>query len=110
MFALTFLLNFRRSLKLLTWNDNELTPKGPQRLRYEASEDGCQVRHYYDFLFCLKSNFSIHSQDRSDEWSQTTISYTTDKAARLPIVDIAVRDVGEANQQFWVELGPVCYT
>ena len=34
---------FRRGLKLLTWNDSELTPKGPQRMRYDAFEDGCQV-------------------------------------------------------------------
>jgi collagen type II alpha len=33
----------RRGLKFLTWNDSELTPKGPQRLRFEALEDGCQV-------------------------------------------------------------------
>lgn len=36
--------SYRRSLKLLAWNDAELTAKGSQRLRYEALEDGCQVR------------------------------------------------------------------
>lgn len=33
----------KNGLKFLTWNDAQLTPKGPQRLRYEALEDGCQV-------------------------------------------------------------------
>lgn len=35
--------SYRRSLKLLAWNDAELTAKGSQTLRYEALEDGCQV-------------------------------------------------------------------
>lgn len=35
--------NYRRSLKLLAWNDAELTAKGSPHLRYEALEDGCQV-------------------------------------------------------------------
>lgn len=60
--------NHRRGLKLMTWNDNELLPKGPQRLRYEAHEDGCQ--------------------HRSDVWSKTVISYTTEKSSRLPLTDV----------------------
>lgn len=34
----------RRSLKLLAWNDAELTARGSQRLKYEVLEDGCRVR------------------------------------------------------------------
>lgn len=81
--------NHRRGIKLMTWNDNELMPKGPQRLRYEVTEDGCQYR--------------------SDTWSKTVISYTTEKAIRLPFVDVAVRDIGDENQQFFIELGPACF-
>lgn len=81
--------NHRRGLKLMTWNDNELLPKGPQRLRYEAQEDGCQ--------------------HRSDDWSRTVISYTTDKSSRLPLTDLAVRDISEPDQKFWIEVGPACF-
>lgn len=35
--------NYRKSLKLLAWNDAELTAKNSQQLRYEVTEDGCQV-------------------------------------------------------------------
>lgn len=35
--------SYRRSLKLLAWNDAELTAKGSHHLQYEALEDGCQV-------------------------------------------------------------------
>lgn len=81
--------NHRKGIKLMTWNDNELTPKGPQRLRYEVVEDGCQ--------------------DRLDSWSKTVISFSTEKPQRLPINDIAVRDFGTRNQQFWIELNSVCF-
>lgn len=33
----------RYGLKLLAWNDAEITAKGSQRLRYEAIEDECRV-------------------------------------------------------------------
>lgn len=81
--------NHRKGIKLMTWNDNELTPKGTQRLRYDVLEDGCE--------------------SRSETWSKAVISYTTQKAQRLPFVDIAVRDFGERDQEFMVELGPVCF-
>lgn len=58
-------------------------------MRYDAIEDGCQYR--------------------TNTWSKTSITYTTEKATRLPIVDISIRDVGEPNQAFWVEVGPVCF-
>lgn len=37
---------YRRGLKLLAWNDIELTPRGNQRLRYEAITDGCKVSSF----------------------------------------------------------------
>lgn len=48
-------------------------------------------------------------QKRTNAWAKTVITYTTQKTQRLPIVDIAIRDVGEANQQFRVQLGPACF-
>lgn len=79
----------RKGLKLLSWNDVELLPKGPERLRYEAVVDECQ--------------------NRSVNWGKTVLRYTTNKSSRLPIVDIGIRDIGEAGQAFWVEVSPVCF-
>lgn len=42
--------NYRRSVKLLAWNDAELTAKNSQQLRYEVTEDGCKVNKYISFL------------------------------------------------------------
>lgn len=41
--------NYRRSLKLLTWNDAELTAKNSLHLRYEVQEDGCKVNQNFSF-------------------------------------------------------------
>ena len=49
-------------------------------------------------------------QFKKAEWAKMVISYSTDKAMRLPVVDVAVRDVGTEDQSFWLEIGPVCYT
>lgn len=34
----------------------------------------------------------------------------SDKPQRLPILDVAIRDIGGKGQQFGIELGPVCFT
>lgn len=34
---------YRRGLKLLAWNDAELTPRGNHKFKYEATEDECRV-------------------------------------------------------------------
>lgn len=43
---------YRKGLKLMTWNDAELTPRGNSKLRYEVIEDDCKVNILRDnFLF-----------------------------------------------------------
>ena len=49
-------------------------------------------------------------QHRKNEWSKTVMSYRTDKAIRLPVLDMAVKDVGKEGQSFWLEVGPVCFS
>lgn len=34
---------YRRSLKLLGWNDAEIIPRGNSKLRYSVLEDECRV-------------------------------------------------------------------
>lgn len=48
-------------------------------------------------------------QTRSKAWSKTRMSYTSDKASRLPIIDVAIRDIGSADQEFAIEVGSVCF-
>jgi collagen type II alpha len=34
---------YRKGIKLLTWNDAEITPRGSSRFRYDVGEDECRV-------------------------------------------------------------------
>lgn len=61
----------------------------------------------------LKS-ISSHScfpppQKHTGKWGKTVIEYRSQKTSRLPIVDIAPMDIGGAEQEFGVDIGPVCF-
>uniref|UniRef100_A0A0A9WMQ7 Collagen alpha-1(II) chain n=2 Tax=Lygus hesperus TaxID=30085 RepID=A0A0A9WMQ7_LYGHE len=83
------LKSYRKGLKLLGWNDAEIMPKGHKRLRYDILEDGCRAKN--------------------GKWKKTALTYSTDNPSRLPIIDIAMRDVGDKNQRFRIEIGPACF-
>lgn len=46
----------------------------------------------------------------SDQWGETVVEVNTKKTDRLPIIDIGITDVGKSNQEFKIEVGPVCFT
>ena len=48
-------------------------------------------------------------QHRKANDGKTKIEITTKKMDLLPIIDIALRDAGDADQQFGFELEPVCF-
>lgn len=81
---------FRNSLRLMTWNDVELSARGKRKYRYRSLEDGCK--------------------SKPSQWGQTTLRYATDSPQRLPIVDIGIRDIGKPNQKFRLEIGAVCFS
>jgi hypothetical protein len=49
---------YRKGIKLMTWNDAEITPRGNQRFRYDVGEDECRVSSQYSVR--TLSNFLIH--------------------------------------------------
>lgn len=53
--------------------------------------------------------FDALFQTKKSEWGRTTLSYTSEKSLRLPITDVALRDIGRADQEFWLEVGMVCF-
>lgn len=58
----------------------------------------------------MRSPFlSLHLQRHTGEWSKTVIEYRTNKPSRLPILDIAPLDIGGAEQEFGLDIGPVCF-
>lgn len=38
------------------------------------------------------------------------IQYRSQTAARLPVVDLGLMDTGKADQEFGVDVGPVCFS
>lgn len=70
-------------------NDVELIPEGNSRFTYTVLVDGCSKK--------------------TNEWEKTIIEYKTNKPSRLPFLDIAPLDIGDADQEIRVDVGPVCF-
>lgn len=53
---------------------------------------------------CLPS-----AQSHTGAWGKTVIEYKTTKTSRLPIIDVAPLDIGAPDQEFGMNVGPVCF-
>ena len=96
----------RKSIALQSWNDLEIRNRG--KFRYNVIKDDCQVlKNFFPDFFGIFTIFSF--QYERPEWSTSVFSVKDTKPQRLPIVDVAVRDVGNARKKFKIELGPVCF-
>uniref|UniRef100_A0A8C5WYF8 Fibrillar collagen NC1 domain-containing protein n=1 Tax=Laticauda laticaudata TaxID=8630 RepID=A0A8C5WYF8_LATLA len=60
-------------------------------------------------LITLFFSFDLFFQKHNGNVGSTIFEYKTQNVARLPIIDIALVDVGGADQEFGVEIGPVCF-
>lgn len=69
------------------------------------------VMIHNNFVAVIKMTWPDYSvlQKHTGKWDKTVIEYKTQKTSRLPIVDIAPLDIGGANQEFGVDIGPVCF-
>ncbi|NBI73792.1 hypothetical protein D3Z50_22805, partial [Clostridiaceae bacterium] len=81
--------NLKKALLLQGSNDAEIRAEGNSRSTYTVTEDGCT--------------------SHTGTWGKTVIEYKTTKTTRLPIIDIAPMDIGAPNQEFGIEVGPVCF-
>jgi len=81
--------NYDKAIKFLTANDLELTA-GHRKFTYSVPVDDCMYRQ--------------------NKWDKTVFEFKTSRTRRLPVVDIAPFDIGDTNQGFGLEIGPVCYS
>lgn len=51
----------------------------------------------------------VSPQSHTGAWGKTVIEYKTTKTSRLPIIDLAPMDVGAPDQEFGIDIGPVCF-
>lgn len=54
---------------------------------------------------------AVTPPQRSDGlWGKTVIQYRSQTAARLPVLDLGLVDTGKAEQEFGLDIGPVCFS
>lgn len=58
----------------------------------------------------MKVCFSSPLQKSSGVWGKTVFQFRTQTLSRLPLVDLAPVDVGGKDQEFGVDIGPVCFS
>ncbi|KAL8183732.1 UNVERIFIED_CONTAM: Collagen alpha-2(V) chain [Gekko kuhli] len=81
--------NLKKAVVLKGANDLEIKAEGNSRFRYTVLHDSCNKR-----------NGNV---------GQTVFEYKTQNVARLPVIDMAPVDIGNADQEFGIEIGPVCF-
>ncbi|KAG7260345.1 hypothetical protein CRUP_035139 [Coryphaenoides rupestris] len=76
----------QRALRLQAANEEELSYETNPYVK--ALVDGCSYRKGFD---------------------RTVLEVNTPQVEHLPLMDVKVTDFGESNQQFGLEVGPVCF-
>ncbi|GFR67947.1 collagen alpha-1(II) chain [Elysia marginata] len=82
---------YDNALKLISFDEEDIGPKGKKSFRYKIEEDGCQ--------------------NRPSEWSSTTVEFRArnEMIKRLPVLDVGLKDVGGSDQEFSIEVGRACF-
>ena len=68
-----------------------------------------RIQDYLRLIHVSTKVFVFFFQYRKANDGKTKIGIQTRKTDVLPIIDVAMRDAGDANQQFGFELEPVCF-
>jgi len=79
-----------KSIKMLTINGLELHAKSSNKYKPKLILDDCKVK--------------------DGSWHRTTLEVDTPKPHRLPVLDVAVYDIGDSGEEFGLEFGRVCFS
>lgn len=82
--------NYEYSIKLKAENGIEIHAQGTKKYKPTILLDECKIK--------------------DGTWRRTILEVNTSKTHRLPINDVAVHDVGDAGEEFGLEIGPVCFS
>ncbi|OWK16813.1 COL2A1 [Cervus elaphus hippelaphus] len=111
--------NLKKALLIQGSNDVEIRAEGNSRFTYTVLKDDC-TGHACKEL-CRDDTPATAGRDErvgsdssppskhTGKWGQTMIEYRSQKTSRLPIIDIAPMDIGGPEQEFGVDIGPVCF-
>jgi len=78
-----------KSIKFLTVNGLELHAKSSNKFKPKLVRNDCMVK--------------------DGAWHRTIVEVDTPKPHRLPILDVAVFDIGDRDEEFGLEFGRVCF-
>lgn len=84
-------MNSRAVIKIMADNDLEMHSQSKPNMRPRVIRDECKGV-------------------KDDTWKQTVFQVNTENVDRLPIQDIAAYDIADPNEQFGLEVGPVCFS
>jgi len=82
--------HYEHSIKLMGDNGIELHASSSNKFKPRILRDDCRVK--------------------DGTWRKTVVQVDTHKTHRLPVNDIAVYDIGDKEEEFGVEIGPVCFS
>lgn len=83
---------YEHSVKLLSFDEEQMSVHGQKAFRYKVVSDGCQ--------------------ERNGEWGETVLEVRgrEPRLQRLPIVDIGLLDVAGQEQEFGIQVGRACFS
>lgn len=83
---------YEHPLKFLLYTDEELlaTKNTNRKLKINVITDECW--------------------EKSGEWKKAVIELSSHQPRHLPLSDIAAHDIGGANEEFEMKIGPVCFS
>lgn len=82
--------SYKKAIIFSSADDHEIVGATRPKYQYKVSTDGCK--------------------NRKRDWSKTVFEFQMDKTTRLPIEDFAPADIGDSDQAFGLEIGPVCFS
>lgn len=83
---------YESAVTLTSFDEESLEVHGKKAFRYRILNDNCKVRN--------------------NQWGSTQVEIRGkgNKIARIPILDIGLKDVAGSNQEFGIELGKACFS
>lgn len=76
--------------KLMTNTDEEVSTMASRRNRLDVISDDCYIK--------------------DGSWRKTVFEFSTRQTSKLPLIDVAVFDVADKDEEFGLEIGPVCFS
>ncbi|EDO48996.1 predicted protein [Nematostella vectensis] len=82
--------DLNHSIKIKGDNGVELHASSSNKFKPQIIRDDCHIK--------------------DGKWRQTIITVDTSKPHRLPVLDVAVFDIGGQGEEFGLDIGPVCFS